>query len=155
MPNLSLFRSHPLADVNPVVIRAWAVLPALPNWIFHEFNTAGWEWALFYFAYQRAGATGGFNVQGYASPYSSDQVGVENWFSQSLHVDGVLVAGQIAQGRIQQEYDTYQSQWGGVETFVYGPTHIAKCAERMRFRVTESVNTVPGSLQILAYYSVG
>lgn len=140
---------------NLFTCRAWAVLPAAPTLeTTAETVVAGWEDAMFYIAYQRGGAGGAARIQMQTSPYSSDQIGGsgENWFTQSLQEDGSVVRGQTIESLIQRNFVTFTSQWGGVETIIYGPINFAQCAERIRFIVTDT-QTVPGYLEIKALRS--
>ncbi len=142
---------HPVGFTNPIVLRASAALAGAGAWDATPVETPvdGMDRMTLYFTYTRGGAGGAFDFQIQVSPYSSDQLVVQNWFPTSLYQLGVIVAGSDAQSRVQREYATYQATGAAVETFVHGPTDI-KSVERIRLVARESgaVGT-PGTLMIV------
>jgi hypothetical protein len=135
-----------------VAIRAWAVLPASGSQeVGAAVPCAGWDWASFFFEYQRGGAGGEVWFQLEWSPYSSDVAGVENWFTMAALVGQTLAQGQIAEAWMQKSRIEYRAQFGGVECFVYGPIQFARTFERVRL-VCGDGQTVPGNLKVTALF---
>jgi len=150
-----LSQPHPIGQANPITFRADAILPAAGAWDASpvEVPVIAFDKLTLYFSYDEdagvAGA-GAFDFYIEYSPYSIDQVGVENWFRMALYAAGVMAAGTDIQSNIQREYITYDSIGATAETFVYGPLDISKTVERMRIVARESGEVGnPGDLKII------
>ena len=158
MPGLSISHPHPVGFANPVTVRAAGALPgagafdAAPT----EVVCAGAWWVRLYFTYTRAVATGALTYRYEVSPYSADQVGVEDWFQGTLYVpDDIDPPCFDTLGFVQREAIRYCSTGAGAETFVSPPIHLAGCSERFRLACAESgTPNVPGDAHVVAVFYV-
>lgn len=147
---------HPRGWVNPVVLRATAVLPAAGAWDAApiEGACAMAQSITLTFTYTRGAVNGAFDWQLQTSEYGNVTVvpaGANEWNAESLQASGAVAAGVETMSRVQTEYQTYQEQsTGAAESFVYGPITLDG-VERLRVRARESgVAGTPGTLQISA-----
>jgi len=136
---------HPTGQANPITFRAAAALAAQGAWDASptEIPIIAYDWLTLYFSYDEdADATDGA-VDWYLeySPYSIDQVGVQNWFQMTLYAAGVMAAGSDIQSNIQREYITYAATDAAIEAFVYGPLQLERTIERIRLVARESGDT--------------
>lgn len=149
---------YPLAFINPVVLRAAAVLPGAGAWDAAplEINTVGVRYATFYMSYIRAGAGGAVDFYFETSPMSVDALVPPIWWQQSIFAGGMMVAGTDIASRIQREFVTYQAIGALREDFIYGPIDLGLCAERIRMFARESgaVGT-PGTFGVGAVFTRG
>jgi hypothetical protein len=137
---------------NPITVRASAALPGAGAWDATPtvFAVAGISNITLYISYTRGAAGGAFDIQTLVSPYSANQLVVQNWFSQSAHGIGAPAAGVDTQSRVQREYDTYQATGAAIESFVYGPIELDMTIERIAFQCRESGAVgAPGTLHIV------
>jgi len=154
--SLPIARPYPVV-ANPAVMRASAVLLGAAAWDAAPTEVAcgGYEWTRFYFTYTRAAADGTFDYYYDSSPYSLDQVGVQNWFHQSLYVPGTLNPCSDVPSLVQREYVRYCATSADMETFISPPIHLAGCVERLRVFCRESgAKANPGTVHIVATFSV-
>jgi len=130
--------------------RASAVLEAAGAW-----DTAPTELFCYDFAsatlsitYTRGAAGGAMDFYVETSPYTADQVGVENWFQIDLYEGGPLVAGADTGSALQQEYLTYASGGAAAENFTYS-FNLGANAQRVRIVCRESgVVGNPGTVHV-------
>ena len=151
--SIPLSQAHPVAWQNPVLLRAFAALPAAPAWDATpiEQNIAFGQEIILTFTYTRLAVGGAFDFQIQTSIYSIAALvpaGMNEWETESLYAAGAVAAGADSQSRIQREYQTYQATLGVAESFSFGPMNI-NGAERIRVFARESgVPGSPGSLGI-------
>lgn len=157
MAHLTIGATHPVGFVNPVTVRAAAVLPAAgafdpaPT----EIACAGAWWVRLYFTYTRGAAGGAFNYRYEVSPYSTDVVGVESWFQGTLYAAGPLNPCSDAVSFVQAEEIRYCSTGAGAETFVSPPIHLAGASERFRLAARETGTPIqPGEVHVMAVFYV-
>ena len=154
---LPIAMTHPIAWVNPEVLRASAALPAQGAWDATptELNVFGATSVILSFSYTRGAADGAFDFQIQPSIYSvvgNVPAGAGEWQDESLYASGILAAGADVQSYVQAEYQTFTSQGAAIETFVYGPI-LLESTERIRIPCRESGDTdTPGTLQITAEF---
>lgn len=147
-----LANPHPTGQANPITFRADAILLAAGAWDAdpEEIPVIAFDQVSLYFAYERGAVGGVFDWYIEYSPYSIDQVGVENWFQMSLYEEGVMVISADITSNVQRELMTYGSTGAGVETFIYGQINLKQTVERMRIFARESGDVDnPGTLQII------
>ena len=151
---LPMSTGHPPGWVNPVNLRASAVLPAAPAWDAtptESFSTFA-DYLTLSLTYTRGAAGGAFDIQLQVSIYSvvgDVPAGAQEWQTESVYAGGLLAAGADTQSRLQREYETYQATAAAVESFEYGPIALNNNIARIRVTARESgVPGTPGTLQI-------
>jgi len=156
---LPMFRSHPPGWHNPVVLRAYAALPAAGAWDATptESFASGADHMTLSFTYAEGAqtGTGAFDWQLEISIYAvvgNVPTSAAEWVTESLYAAGAVVAGADTGSNVQREYQTYTiTAAGATEDFVYGPIPLNGTIERVRVRARESGNAgTPGSLSIVA-----
>lgn len=158
--------THPTGQANPCVLRAWAALPANNAWDATPAVAVvqGFWWARLYFAYRRTDDVLGGTLDYYydLSPYYADasiDVGLSGqvWYHGTLYVPGKLTPCQIAHSTVQQEFISYCSTSGDVETFIGPPVHLGGCIERIRVFCREgTLKASPGLAEVVAlFYNEG
>lgn len=167
MPALSIFNPHPVAEQNPVEMRAFAALPAAGAWDAAPtvVQCAGFWWVRFFFAYQRGvqAAAGSLDYYWQVSPWSAEHPDADaataEWFDGTVYMAGALTPCQDVHSGIQNEFITYCSQSANAETFIGPPIHLAGCVERIRVYCRESAGgggdqANPGSAYVLGVFYV-
>ena len=149
---LPVFNTHPRGWVNPVDLRASAVLTAAWDVAPTESFTSGAQNLTVSFTYTRGAAGGAFDWQLEVSIYAvvgNVPTAASEWVTESLYSAGLVAAGADTQSRTQREYQTYASQGAAAEDFVFGPLALNGTIERVRIRARESGDEQNvGTLQI-------
>jgi hypothetical protein len=145
---------HPRGWVNPVELRAAAVLGAAWDAAPIEVASAMAEEIMLTFNYTRGAVGGAFDWQMETSLYSGAAIvpaGAQEWATETLKQSGAVVPGAETASDVQTERQGYQEEGtGAAESFDYGPIPL-KSIERLRVRALESgVPLTPGTLQITA-----
>lgn len=149
--------THPVAWVNPEVMRATAALEAAGAWDAAptELNVYGATSMILSFTYTRGAAGGAFDFQIQASIYSVTALapaGAGEWMDESLYAAGIVAAGADTTSLVQAELQSFTSQGAAAETFIYGPI-LLESTERIRIPARESgVVGTPGTLQVTATF---
>ena len=149
---LPIGNPYPTGEKNPVEAVLDAALPAAGAWVVGpEITAAIFDQITLFADYIRGAAGGAVDLRLEYSPYSVDQVGVDNWFQMSIYSAGAMAAGTDIQSFIQREYITYTSTGATSEAFIYGPLSLMQTVERVRISARESgVVGTPGTIHVVA-----
>ena len=139
---------------NPMTFRASAILEAAGAYdpAPTEVATANLSSIQFYITYTRGGAAGAMSMNVEASPYSADQVGVENWFRYPCTACTPQAGGDASE-TVQCADVIYTATSANTETFLwpYEPLTLDACVERLRIPCAEVGNVgAPGTTHIVA-----
>jgi len=151
MPSGLPHNPYYLQDLSPEV-RASAALAAAgaydaaPTVI----QTTGMDKLILYITYTRGAVGGAVTIRPEYSPRGADEVGVENWFQQSIYEAGAVAAGADTASLIQRENFTYQAVGATAENFI-ATIDLDGAVERVRVPCAESgVVGTPGECHIIA-----
>ncbi len=158
MPHISIDRPHPVGFVNPVVMRASAVLLGAGAWDVAptEVFCAGAEGVTFSLTYTRGAVNGAYYWQMEFSIYAvvgDVPAGAQEWADQSLLAPGAVVVNVDSQSQVQEDHQEYGAKQAAAEAYVFGPINLEFKPQRIRIRCRESgVVGTPGTLQITGYF---